>query len=309
MRPTSILLTAAILLLAGAAVVPVGAQETVDVGALGEHHLAAAELLQRVDSEEEALLVMLAGGREMPPRALAVLRHGQGFRAQVLDALAGPLALRPVRLREAIDRYLARGEVALPAQPKSMDVLYDHEGALAFRTAHPGEKGRLWSAHWYRLALTEPLADLADPAERAAGVDTVAARYGAKLVQGEPPHTYPSELPLAPAIAPGLILASPEAAMIWDNLAMFTEVLADILVHAGPGETSAAIEAAIDHFVAHGVAVTGQVMWETMALRHGIFFQGGFPIAVMTESERNVHSHGMHMRSGARAVIPGMMRR
>jgi hypothetical protein len=47
-----------------------------------------------------------------------------------------------------------------------------------------------------------------------------------------------------------------------------------------------------------------------MALRHGIFFQGGYPLAVMTENERNVGGHAAHLQGGAPLMtIPGMPRR
>lgn len=305
---------AAAVLLRGVAVAPLGAQEAVDHPADGlrAHHPQAAALVAELDAAEVNLLTGIAEARQIavPERALEVLRYGQDFRREVLDLLADRGVADPgAAIESATDRYIARIGVALPAQPKTMDVLYDHPWALAFRSGHPDRSGALWSAHWFRLALTEPLADLADAGLRAAGVDTVAARYRAKLTPGDPPAAFPSELPLAPAIAPGLIQASPGAAMVWDNLSMFTEVVADILTEASPPDAPAAIETAVDHFVTPGLAVTGQVMWETMALRHGIFFQGGFPLAVMTESERNADSHAMHLRSGRGAVIPGMMRR
>jgi len=43
-----------------------------------------------------------------------------------------------------------------------------------------------------------------------------------------------------------------------------------------------------------------------MARRHGIFFQGGVPLAVMTKSERNVDGHAAHLASGRLMAIPGM---
>ena len=47
--------------------------------------------------------------------------------------------------------------------------------------------------------------------------------------------------------------------------------------------------------------------WEMMALRHGIFFQGGYPLSVMTENERNVDGHAAHLRAGGTLVtMPGM---
>jgi len=43
-----------------------------------------------------------------------------------------------------------------------------------------------------------------------------------------------------------------------------------------------------------------------MALGHGIFFQGGYPLGIMTESELNVGGHAAHLQSGGQIIIPGM---
>jgi len=94
--------------------------------------------------------------------------------------------------------------------------------------------------------------------------------------------------------------------MIWDNHSMFVEVVADILSSLDVADRAAALDAAATFFTDPQRAVTSQLMWETMALRHGIFFQGGFPLALMTRSERNRDGHGAHMRSGSPMVMPGM---
>jgi len=248
-------------------------------------------------------------------RAAEILARGRAFRREVIAILADRGSGDPsAALDAAVRRYRSEPQSALPTAPKNMDVLYDHDSALTFRTSYPQLNGFLWAGQWLRLATTEPLADIPDGAERQAGVDTVAIRYLAKLSGGEPPQAYPSELPLAPAIAPGLIWLSPETAMIWDNLSLFTEVIADILAASGTTElpaadVPAAIEATVDFFVAPEMATTEQMAWELMALRHGIFFQGGYPLAVMTRSELNGNSHAMHMRRGGPMVIPGMIGR
>ena len=181
--------------------------------------------------------------------------------------------------------------------------------ALAFRSGYGDPGGLLWAGRWLRLATTEPLTDLPPGPERAAGIDTVTTRFDAKLSDGQPPLSFPTELPLAPAIAPGLVWASPESAMIWDNLSMLLEVLADILASPETVDPPRAIERTLDFFVNPDVAVTDRDDWEIMALRHGIFFQGGFPLAVMTKSERNVDGHAAHLAGGRLMAIPGMPRR
>ena len=244
------------------------------------------------------------------PRAAAVILWTHAFQREVLSILADPNVVdRRAALADAVAHYRTRPQAALPSAPKNMDVLYDHEFALSFRTTYPKLDGLAWAGHWLRLAATEPLTDRAPGPDRQMGIDTVVARYHAKLSFAEPPRSFPSELPLAPAIAPGLIWLSTESAMIWDNLSMLLEVLADVLTSVDPADTPRGIEAAVDFFLDPEAAVTDRDEWEIMALRHGIFHQGGYPLAVMTQSERNESGHAAHMQGGRMLrSIPGMRR-
>ena len=244
------------------------------------------------------------------PRAAEVVQWSHRFQREVLSILADPdVTDRPAALTEAVRVYRSRPDIALPTAPKNMDVVYGHAHALAFRNEYGPLDGLTWAAHWLRLAATEPLTDLAAGPERAAGMDTVMHRYLAKLSGGAPPDSLPSEIPLAPAIAPGLIWLSPEAAIVWDNTSLLLEVLGDVLASADSADIAPAIQATLDFFLDPEVAVTHQDDWEIMALRHGIFFQGGFPLAVMTQNERNVGGHAAHlMGGGILRSIPGMPR-
>ncbi len=251
------------------------------------------------------------GYEALGARAAAVIRWGQAFQRETLAVLADPDVSDPAgALGDLLATYATRPEVALPTVPKDMDILYDHAYAFGFRTGYADLDGFLWAGHWLRLAATEPMTDLRG-VERSTGIDTVSTRYYAKLTYGEPPDFFPSEIPLAPAIAPGFIWLSPETAMVWDNLSMLLEVLADVLASPDTPDVPTAIEATLDFFLDPDLAVTDQDEWEIMALRHGIFYQGGFPLAVMTESERNVGGHAAHLAEGGGAAltIPGMPRR
>lgn len=261
------------------------------------------------DDEADAAEAGYAG---LGVRASGVIRWGQAFQREVLSLLSDPgIVDRNAALADAVHRYRSRPEVALPSGPKDMDVLYGHEYALGFRSGYADLTGLLWAGHWLRLAATEPFADLPPGPDREAGVDTVTARYFGKLSYREPPEFFPSEIPLAPAIAPGFIWLSPESAMIWDNLSMLQEVLADVLASPTISDVPAGIDATLDFFMDPVLAVTDQDEWEIMALRHGIFFQGGYPLALMLESERNAGGHAAHLAGGGGGVmiIPGMPRR
>jgi hypothetical protein len=253
-----------------------------------------------------------AGFDALGPRAAGIIRWGQAFQREVISILADEtLVDRNDALAAAVEVYRSRPEAALTSAPKNMDILYDHAYALGFRTGYADLDGFIWAGHWFRLAVTEPLTDIDPGPERMEGIDTVTTRYFAKLTYGEPPQFFPSEIPLAPAIAPGLIWMSADAAMIWDNLSMYLEVLSDVLAAPATPDVPGAIEATTDFFQDPELAVTDQDEWEIMALRHGIFFQGGYPLTVMTESERNVDGHAAHLSGGGGGpglTIPGMPR-
>ena len=262
------------------------------------------------EAAEEEAEVARAGYASLGPRGAEIIRWGYAFQREVISILADPnVPDQRAALAGAVSRYRSRPAAALPSVPKDMDVLYGHAYALRFRTGYTDAGGLIWAGHWLRLAATEPLTDLGPGPGRSAGVDTVTTRYFAKLSYGAPPQSFPSEIPLAPAIAPGLIWESPETAMIWDNLSMLLEVLADVFASPETPDMPGAIEAVIDFFMDPHLAVTDQDEWEIMALRHGIFFQGGYPLAVMTRSERNTDGHAAHLASGGLMTIPGMPRR
>jgi hypothetical protein len=249
-----------------------------------------------------------AGFESLGARAAGIIEWTSAFRRAVFGILADPNLTqfqdRKAAVAEAVALYQSRPEAALPTMPKNMDILYDHKDAQDFRRGYADLDGFIWAGHWLKLAATKPLVDLVG-GERAAGLDTVQSRYYAKLSYGEPPEFFPSELPLAPAIAPEISFMSPETAVIWDNLTMLEEVLADILASPDVPDARAAINAAVTFFLDPALGVTDRLSFGAMALRHGIFFQGGFPLAVMTKSELNVGGHAAHLRGGV-LTLPGM---
>jgi hypothetical protein len=251
-----------------------------------------------------------AGFGVLGVRGAAVIARANAFHREVLGILADARVAtfndRRVAVQGAVQRYLSEPEIAVPGAPKDMDILYDHPQTLAFRTGYTDLDGLIWAGHWLKLASTEPFIDIVDPVQRAQGLDTVTTRYRAKLSYGDPPQFFPSELPMAPAIAPGIIFLSAEAAMIWDNVSMMEEVLADILASPTVTDVRGAIDTTIEHFTDPNYRMRDQGYWEIMALRHGIFFQGGYPLAFRAESELNVGGHAAHLGGGGNLIIGGM---
>jgi hypothetical protein len=262
----------------------------------------------RPDPEAEAGYALLG------PRALQVIRRGQAFHREVLAILATVQAAdRERALDEAVERYVSRPDVALPDVPKDMTILYDHpytsfvmeEGGPRRKQTYPNLSGFIWASHWFQLAALEPLEVATGADERRQGLTLVADRFRRKLSFGKPPDAFPTELPLAPSIAPGLVMIHERAAAILDNLNMLHAVLADVLVHPKVGNVRAALDEAIAQFTDRTYRVVEADDWIRMALRHSIFAQGGPALGTMTQSERNSNGHLQHA-TGGRAPMRGM---
>ena len=95
-----------------------------------------------------------------------------------------------------------------------MTILYDHpytsfippispETKPRRALAYPRLTGFAWSAHWYQLAVLEPLEDLDDRPERDRGLAIVADRFRRKLSAGSALDTFPTELPACPGDCAG----------------------------------------------------------------------------------------------------------
>jgi hypothetical protein len=227
---------------------------------------------EQVADEAAAGFAVLGG------EAAEVIAWGNEFYREVMGVLADPavtvFAERKAALVGAVERYQSRPALALPAQPKDMDILYEHGYALQFRGGYADLDGLIWAGYWLKLAASEPLTDLREREARQDGIDTVTNRYHLKLSYGEPPEFFPSELPLAPAISPGLIFLSNEASMILDNLSFMQEVFMDIMAAPEVPDVQGALDAALSAFLDPEYRISSHGDWETMALQHGIFFQG-----------------------------------
>lgn len=130
-------------------------------------------------------------------------------------------------------------------------------------------------------------------------------RFYQKLSSGKPPNAFPTELPLAPSIAPELVTTHLRTAAIIDNLNMMQAVLADVLVHPKVANVRAAIDQVIAQFTDRDYRVVDEDDWIRMALRHSIFEQGGPALGIMTVSDRNGSGHLQHL-GGGRGILPGM---
>jgi hypothetical protein len=124
----------------------------------------------------------------------------------------------------------------------------------------------------------------------------VAERFARKLSSGAPPDAFPTELPLAPSIAPGLVAAHERAAAIIDNLDMMLDVIAEVLVYPDVADRRAAVSEVLAQFTDRRYRCVPADEWIVVALRHSIFEQGGPALGMMSGNERNAFygGHGQH---------------
>ena len=136
------------------------------------------------------------------------------------------------------------------------------------------------------------------------GLTTVADKFQRKLTGTKAPDAYPSELPLAPSIAPGFVSLHEKSAAVIDNLNMMLDIVADVLVHPAVPDRKKAVDDVIAQFTERTYRCVIADEWVTMALRHSIFEQGGPALGNMTANERNGGGGHMQHFSGRRTITP-----
>lgn len=248
-------------------------------------------------------------------RAAEVIRRGHAFQREVVAVYASVEQDDvPAALDAVVDRYLSSPEASVPATPKDMNILYDHPFTSFIDDpifpkrdpAYSSLTGVFWAGHWFELATLEPFEMSSEPAQRRADLKKVADRYQKKLVKGKLPDSFPEEVPLAPSIAPGLVMIHERSAAILDNLNMMKDVMAETLANPN-AELPARIEDVVRQFTDRKERVVAVDDWIAVALRHSIFAQGGPALGVMTQSDRNGSGHLQHSKRGG-AIPPGGMR-
>lgn len=249
-------------------------------------------------------------------RGASVIRRAYDFHREVLAiyATVGQDDL-PDALDAAVQRYLSRPDVSLPDVPKDMELLYDHPYSTFVddpidpkrEPKYPSLTGVIWAGHWFRLAALEPFEASTDAGERRKNLKIVADRFERKLVKGKLPDSFPEEVPLAPSIAPGLVLIHERTAAILDNLDLMQDVIADTLASSEVKDLPGRLNEIVAEFVDRKERVVEAEQWITVALRHSIFAQGGPALGVMTQSDRNGSGHLQHSKR-ASSIPPGGMR-
>ncbi|MBL4572751.1 MAG: hypothetical protein JKY86_06730 [Gammaproteobacteria bacterium] len=199
---------------------------------------------------------------------------------------------------DAIENYLSDDQHSVAIVPKESSYLLSHDQANGLKTAFPLLRGFLWTHQWLQLAALEAVILQGLDSQFNGGVDVALERFWNKVGSsgGMTMFPAPSELPMAPAIAPDLYSQSPEAAIILDNLNLLETVIADILAFPNVENRDESMDQAITYFTDKETNNAQSVDYLLFALRGGIYNQGGPAVGELMQSERNRAREAMNMQ-------------
>ncbi|HEX2718576.1 MAG TPA: hypothetical protein VHM67_12920 [Gemmatimonadaceae bacterium] len=229
----------------------------------------------RVPLEEAAIEVRYA---RLAPEAKQMFEWAHILHRQVYDVLADERlsqAEKDGEIARLVAYYRSRRDVAFSAQPKSMKLMQEQPYSLAFRQKYPKFNGLIWAYHWMQVGLYEPLLVNATSETRQSGVRSTVARFWQML--GDPPRSFPHQMPMTAAVAPSFAARYPEAAIIFDNLHSMHDVISDILANPNVprGRKRAEILRAARLFRDDTSYVMTAEAWRTMTAHMGIENMGG----------------------------------
>ena len=228
-----------------------------------------------------------------------VFKHGRNFEEALFtiyidDDVDDKLAA----VAAAIENYLSDDQHSVAIVPKESDYLLSHDQANGLKTAFPLLRGFMWTHQWLQLAALEAVILQGLDSQFNGGVDVALDRFWNKVGSsgGMTMFPAPSELPMAPAIAPDLYSQSPEAAIILDNLNLLETVIVDILAFPNAENRDELMDQAITYFTGKDTNNAQSMDYLLFALRGGIYNQGGPAVGELMQSERNRAREAMNMQ-------------
>lgn len=228
-----------------------------------------------------------------------VFKHGRNFEEALFtiyidDDVDDKLAA----VADAIENYLSDEQHSVAIVPKESDYLLNHDQANGLKTSFPLVSGFMWTNQWLQLAALEAVILQGLDSQFDGGVDVALERFWNKIGSsgGMTMFPAPSELPMAPAIAPDLYSQSPEAAIILDNLNLLETVIADILAFPNVENRDELMDEAITYFTGKDSNNAQSMDYLLFALRGGIYNQGGPAVGELMQSERNRAREAMNMQ-------------
>lgn len=228
-----------------------------------------------------------------------VFKHGRNFEEALFtiyidDDVDDKLAA----VAGAIENYLSDDQHSVAIVPKESEYLLNHDQANGLKTAFPLMSGFMWTHQWLQLAALEAVILQGLDSQFNGGVDVALERFWNKVGSsgGMSMFPAPSELPMAPAIAPDLYSQSPEAAIILDNLNLLETVIADILAYPNAENRDELMDQAVTYFTDKESNNAQSMDYLLFALRGGIYNQGGPAVGELMQSERNRAREAMNMQ-------------
>jgi hypothetical protein len=218
------------------------------------------------------------------PEAHEMFAWAHMLHRQIYDIWADdriPIVQKDNEVARALKYYQSRPDLAFSAKPKRMSLMTDSPYAGAFRTGYPKYSGLLWSYHWLQVGVYDALIDGDNRTTRRANVESAVTRFHQFLE--DPPRHMPTVMPMTGSVAPVFALRYPEAAIIFDNLHAFHDVVADVLASptVSRNQKRATILAAAARYRDDTSAVTSLADWQAMATTMPAREMGGvaFPIS------------------------------
>ena len=204
----------------------------------GPHHNLEVEALVRLmemmrgNHSHEAAEAAFEDSSAINPHTAEVFKRGRNFEERLFVIyIDDSIEDKRAAVTEAIYDYLSDDQHSVASAPKESDYLLEHDQANGLKSAFPLLSGFLWTQQWLQLAALEAVILQGLDSQFNGGVNIALERFWNKAGTsgGMTMFPAPSELPMAPAIAPDLYSQSPEAAIILDNLNLLETVVADIL--------------------------------------------------------------------------------
>ncbi|GJM14214.1 MAG: hypothetical protein DHS20C12_26170 [Pseudohongiella sp.] len=271
----------------------------------GPHHeleLAARmrllDIMRSEYSDEEAE-VAFENSSAIGRHTAEVFKHGRNFEEALFtiyidDDVTDKLAA----VDQAIENYLSDEQHSVAIVPKESEYLLNHDQANGLKTAFPLLRGFMWTQQWMQLAALEAVILQGLDNQFYGGVDVALERFWNKVGSsgGMSMFPAPSELPMAPAIAPDLYSQSPEAAIILDNLNLLETVVADIIAFPNAENRDELMGQAVSYFTDKDTNNAQSMDYLLFALRGGIYNQGGPAVGELMQSERNRAREAMNMQ-------------
>jgi hypothetical protein len=231
-------------------------------------HAPAVPLEERAIAPQYATLI---------PEVVAMFEWAHMLHRQLYDVLSDPgiaAESRPAHVRQILDYYRTRPDLALSAMPKSMQLMEGQPYSLVFRRIAPRYNALIWSYHWLQMVVYDALLASESDGARRRDIDAAIEHFWA-MNDGSAPR--PTVMPMSAAIAPAFTAKYAEAAIIFDNLHALHDVVSDILAspRMSRGEKRSAALAAAARYRDSSTAVLSKTQWLEMSLMMGAENMGG----------------------------------